>query len=172
MPQSDNPLVKIGGNSGNAEDINASEAGAEHDAAVRHAIKELNRLRQERKALGDDDKAIKQALKLKGLSSRAQAVAKRAAKASKKESPADVLDNALKFLSDETFKAEREELERIAIEKREIAKEERAIKDAAAEKGIELRALPIVRAMQDMDSIERQDFFTGIVNQCNALRYW
>lgn len=146
-------------------------SSAQLDGKVREIVHALNKCRAGRRALNDDEKSVKANLKAKGLSPRAQAIGRRARK-SKKEDPAAVLESALQFIEGKQFADERAELDRIADEKREIAAQERALRKAAQDAGVEVRTLPIIRSMQDMDSIEREEFFDGIVNGCRALQFW
>jgi hypothetical protein len=166
---SSNPREHIGANSDGAEPSDTMTP--EQEAEFRKTMIALNSLRQERRGLGDDERDVKQQLKEKGFSARAQAIANRARK-SRKEDPHEVIEQALQCMESDATADERAELDRIADLKKDISKQERELRNKAKELGIETRTLPIVRAMQDMDSIERGEFFDGIVNQCRALRFW
>lgn len=166
MAESSNPRVAVGSNS-----ASGSEEGPEHDAAVRDLIAELNACRQERRGLTDDEKNVKTLLKAKGFTPRVQAIARRAMKA-KKEDPQELFDEAQRLISSDDCADERTELESIALAKKDISQREKAIKLKAMENGLELRTVPIVRTLGDMDSIERQEFIDAFINQTKALRYW
>lgn len=157
---SDNPRVEIGNNSSTA-----------HDVELRRIVKELNECRRDRKAIGDEEKEVKDELKALGINPRMQAIARRALK-SKQQDPEEVLERALELVTGTEYEASRTRFEALALDRSVIAKRERKLREEAREKGIEVKALPIVRAMQDMDSQERIEFFDGIVAQCSALRFW
>lgn len=139
--------------------------------AARFVSRELNKCAAMRAQLRDAEQDCKSNLKSKGVTSRALAIGQRARK-STTEDPIGLLDTAMRFVDSSDFEEEREELDRIAEERRDISIRERALRKEAEAAGVNTRALSVVRSMERMDAIERAEFFDSVVALSKAMRFW
>lgn len=160
----------IGNNSGyTSDEKREAEEKAERARKFIYIIGELNRAAADKQDIGNREKEVKTNLRAKGVPPKALAIARKV-KADPKG--LDAYNIAHDVIHSGLGSEELEQLDDLKAERREVSLREKDLRGAAVEAGINLQAMGVIRQMQNLDPIEREEMFDALVDYPKWLKFW